>query len=182
MLFARAPGALARLDAGVFEAVAGGRCPRSTGCFRGSRAARTHGLLWLVTAGALAAAGGRAGRAAAVRGLRSTALTSLLVDQGIKRVVQRPRPPLAGVPVARRIPMPVTTSFPSGHAASAAAFATAAAAPLTVLRLPLGLFAAAVGISRLYLGVHYPLDVLAGPVVGAAAARVTALGVRSVSA
>jgi membrane-associated phospholipid phosphatase len=182
MLFARPPGALARLDGGVFEAVAGGNCRSLDRLLPRLSRSADHGLLWIVTAGALAAAGGRVGRAAAASGLGATALTSLLVNQGIKRVVRRPRPPLAGVPVARRIPMPATTSFPSGHAASAAAFATAAAAELTVLRLPLGAFAAAVGISRVYVGVHYPLDVLAGVAVGATVARVAALGVRELRA
>jgi hypothetical protein len=107
MLFARPPAALARLDAGVFGAVAGGRSPSLDRLLPRLSRSADHGLLWIVTAGALAAAGGRAGRAAAARGLGSTALTSLLVNQGIKRVVQRPRPPLAGVPVARRVPMPV---------------------------------------------------------------------------
>jgi membrane-associated phospholipid phosphatase len=171
MLSAKPPTGLARLDARLFEAVAGGRTPWLDRLLPRLSRSADHGLLWIVTAGALAASGGRAGRAAAASGLRSTALTSLLVNQGIKRVVRRPRPPLTGVPAARRVPMPATTSFPSGHAASAAAFATGAAAELSVLRLPLGVFAAAVGISRVYVGVHYPLDVLVGAAVGAAVAR-----------
>src|SRR4051794_40165750 len=174
MLFARPPRALARLDAGVFEAVAGGGARSLDRLLPRLSRSADHGVLWIVTAGALAAAGGRAGRAAAASGLGSTVLTSLLVNQGVKRVIQRPRPPLAGVPVARRLPMPATTSFPSGHAASAAAFATAATAELSVLRLPLGALAAAVAVSRVYVGVHYPLDVLAGAAIGAAVGRVAA--------
>src|SRR3954454_24095042 len=125
MFEGRSPGILARLDNDVFEALAGsatGSLDRSLALL--SRSA-DHGALWVLAAGVLAAAGGRAGRAAAASGLGSPALTSLLVNQGVKRLVRRPRPPLS-VSVARRIPMPATTSFPSGHAASAAAFATAA--------------------------------------------------------
>jgi undecaprenyl-diphosphatase len=178
MLFARPPRALARLDAGVFDVVAGGTSPWLDRLLPRLSRSADHGRLWIVTSGVLAAAGGRAGRAAAASGLGSTALTSLLVNQGIKRLVKRPRPPVAGVPTARRVAMPATTSFPSGHAASAAAFATAATAELTVLRLPLGAFAAAVGISRVYVGVHYPLDVLAGAAVGASVARIAAPRIR----
>src|SRR3954452_2512260 len=158
---------LARLDNDVFEALAGsatGSLDRSLALL--SRSA-DHGVLWVIAAGVLAAAGGRAGRAAAASGLGSTGLTSLLVNQGVKRLVRRPRPPL-GVSVARPIPTPATTSFPSGHAASAAAFATAASAELRVLRVPLGLVATAVGFSRVYVGVHYPLDVVVGAAVGLA--------------
>src|SRR3954454_19382093 len=167
MFEGRSPGILARLDNDVFEALAGsatGSLDRSLALL--SRSA-DHGVLWVLAAGVLAAAGGPAGRAAAPSGLGSTALTSLLVNQGLKRLVRRSRPPL-GVPLARRVPMPATTSFPSGHAASAAAFATAASAELRVLRVPLGLVAAAVGLSRVYVGVHYPLDVVAGAAIGVA--------------
>src|SRR3954462_3221531 len=125
MLEARSRGMLARLDNDVFEALAGsatGSLDRSLALL--SRSA-DHGVLWVVAAGVLAAAGGRAGRAAAASGLGSTGLTSLLVNQGVKHLVGRARPPL-GVSVARRTPMPATTSFPAGHAASAAPSATAA--------------------------------------------------------
>jgi membrane-associated phospholipid phosphatase len=172
MLLARIPRTLAQLDAGAFAAVAGGGSPWLDRLLPRLSRSANHGMLWIGTAGALAAWGGRGGRAAAAGGLGATALTSLLVNQGIKRVVRRPRPPLAAVPLARRMPMPATTSFPSGHAASAGAFATAAAAELTVLRVPLAVLAAAVGVSRVYVGVHYPVDVLAGAAVGAAVARV----------
>jgi undecaprenyl-diphosphatase len=176
----RPSGRLAHLDAGLFEIVAGGRTPwLDRSLPRLSRSAN-HGLLWIATAGMLAAAGGRAGRRAAATGLGSTAMTSLVVNLAIKPVVRRPRPPLAGVPIARRVPMPATTSFPSGHAASAAAFATGASAQVSGLRLPLGVLAAAVGASRVYVGVHYPLDVLAGAGVGAAVA--TLVSERMVSA
>ena len=134
-----------------------------------------HSLLWIATAGALAARGGKAGQRAAVRGLGTIAVTSLVVNQVIKRAVRRPRPELRAVPAVRRVNVPaLTTSFPSGHAASAAAFATGAALELPSAAMPLAPLAAAVGVSRVYVGVHYPLDVLVGAAVGAATSRLLA--------
>jgi undecaprenyl-diphosphatase len=130
--------------------------------------------LWITIGAALAAGGGRRGQRAAVRGLVSIGATSLVVNQGIKRVVRRPRPSLRNVPAIRRVRVaPLTTSFPSGHAASAAAFATGAAIELVPAGPPLALLAAAVGASRVYVGVHYPLDVLVGAAIGAAIAGST---------
>ena len=171
MRLSRAPRALTVLDAHVFTTVGSGRSRSLDRMLPRLSRSADHGVLWIVTGVALAATGGAAGRAAAARGLGSIALSSLLVNQGIKRVVRRPRPPLDGVPAARRLPMPTTTSFPSGHAASAAAFATAAGSELPVLRGPIATVAAAVALSRVYVGVHYPLDVVAGGAVGAAVAK-----------
>ena len=60
------------------------------------------------------------------------------------------------VPVPRWVPMPTSTSFPSGHSASAAAFAAAVGQVLPELRVPLRVAAATVALSRVYTGVHYP--------------------------
>ena len=64
--------------------------------------------------------------------------------------------------------MPRSRSFPSGHTASAFAFATAVGADLPALSFPLDALAAAVGYSRVHLGVHYPSDVIVGAVLGSA--------------
>ncbi|HWH45162.1 MAG TPA: phosphatase PAP2 family protein [Thermoleophilaceae bacterium] len=131
--------------------------------------AADHSKLWMALAAALAIAGGRREQRAAIRGIGSVGATSLLVNQVVKRAVRRPRPELRNVPAARRLrAQPLTTSFPSGHAASAAAFAAGAGSELPAARTPLGALAAAVGFSRTYVGVHYPLDVLVGAAAGAA--------------
>src|SRR3954454_8686343 len=162
------------LDCALFARVAGGHTPwLDRGLPLLSRSANNSGL-WIAIAGCLAAGGGRRGQRAAGRGLGSIGVTSLVVNQGIKRVVRRPRPSLRNVPAVRRVRVaPLTTSFPSGHAASAAAFATGVASEFAPAGLPLSALAAAVGASRVYVGVHYPFDVLAGAATGAVIARAT---------
>ncbi len=86
-----------------------------------------------------------------------------LVADVLKAAIPRARPP--GPTLVAR---PHSHSFPSGHATTSFACATVLAFALPRLRLPLLALAAAVAWSRVYVGVHYPLDVLAGAVLGAA--------------
>lgn len=132
-----------------------------------SRAAN-HSVLWMGVAALLAATGGRFGRRAAVRGLGVLGVTSATVNLPAKLLARRTRPVIDIVPEVRRLArLPTSTSFPSGHAASAAAFATGAALERGRLAVPLGTLAAGVALSRVHTGVHYPGDVLAGAAVGA---------------
>ena len=134
--------------------------------------AADHSVLWWAVAAVLAVRGGPRGRRAAVRGALAIGLASGTVNQPLKRTVRRPRPPYAEVPLARRArELPTTTSFPSGHAASAAAFATAVSREIPVLAAPLGVAALGVGWSRVHSGVHHPLDVAVGLLLGALASR-----------
>lgn len=66
--------------------------------------------------------------------------------------------------------MPRTTSFPSGHSASAFAFAAGVARAFPAAGVPLHALAAVVAYSRVHTGVHYPADAIAGSVIGSAVA------------
>jgi membrane-associated phospholipid phosphatase len=128
---------------------------------------------WFLVAGCLALFGGSRGRRAAFTGLAAIGATSLVVNQPMKLAGARHRPDRngVGVPQQRWVRMPVSTSFPSGHAASGAAFAVAVGDVLPGLRLPLRGAAFVVAFSRVYTGVHYPGDVLVGAAVGTVVGR-----------
>ena len=87
-------------------------------------------------------------------------------SQGVS--FERVRPALADPAIEALVPTPASASFPSGHAATAFAAAVAVGAFYPRLRWPLLGLAALVGLSRIYLGVHYVLDVLAGAALGLA--------------
>jgi diacylglycerol kinase family enzyme/membrane-associated phospholipid phosphatase len=169
---ALAPGPVRRADLAAFRAVARTEIPVAGAALPVlSRAANRSGL-WLALAGGLAMLAGRQGRRAAVRGILSIAATSALTNLPAKHLIARVRPEVALTPEVRRLArVPSSTSFPSGHAASAMAFATAVSLELPRLRVLLGGLAAAVGFSRVYTGVHYPADVLVGAAIGTAVAR-----------
>jgi undecaprenyl-diphosphatase len=136
--------------------------------------AANYGRLWLGIAAVLVLTGRPDARRAAVRGTVSLALASATANVVAKGLYPRVRPHDGGVPESRRLRRaPLTTSFPSGHSASAAAFATAAALEVPALALPLGALALAVAVSRVVSGAHYPSDVVAGIALGLSAAAVT---------
>ena len=95
-------------------------------------------------------------------------MTSGVVNLGVKPLGRRRRPDRAAeqVPLARHVPMPTSTSFPSGHSAAAFAFATGVGHVLPPAAVPLRALAALVAYSRVHTGVHYPGDVVAGALIG----------------
>jgi undecaprenyl-diphosphatase len=126
--------------------------------------AANYSRIWLIIAGGLAVFGGQRGRRAAARGIVAVAIAAPVANGPAKLLVRRRRPPWSSRPT--RIRMPRSTSFPSGHSATALAFATGACAELWVLTPVLLPLAGAVAYSRVYTGVHYPSDVVAGAGIG----------------
>lgn len=93
---------------------------------------------------------------------------------GLKALIDRPRPTVRYAEPKALVPVPHDASFPSGHAATSFAGATILSFSFPRLAPVFYLLAAAVAFSRVYVGVHYPLDVIGGAVLG----TLVALGVR----
>jgi PAP2 superfamily len=133
------------------------------------------GSLW-ASIGAAWTMAGRGKRRAAVDSL-GAAVAMWLVGQGLKQTFRRVRPYDARLPVPIRllIGRPLGTSWPSAHPATFLAFVTVAARDLEVPRPGRRALAGLAGIvaaSRVYLGVHYPADVVGGLLLGRAVADV----------
>lgn len=164
---------LATLDQTLYEAVTITETPALDSALRRLSAAADHSKISFTVAGLLALFPGRPRRAAAL-GVAAIGVASATANLLGKRLVRRPRPhraedsPFPG----RHVPMPESASFPSGHTASAVAFAAAVGPAWPAATVPLGLLACAVGYSRIHTGVHYPGDVVAGAVLGTGAAAV----------
>ncbi len=162
---------LLALDSRLFEFAAARSWPAAEPVLPRLTRSANHGVLWFATAAAMAAIRTPRSRRAAARGLASLSLASLTINTLGKRSVRRTRPVLDPVPRVRRLKrQPITTSFPSGHAASAAAFATGVALESPAWGAAVAPLAWSVALSRVYTGVHFPSDVLTGAALGAGAA------------
>lgn len=175
---------LVRLDTAVYSAIASTPTPVLDRVLRGVSRAANYSKLWLASSAVLAVAGGPRGRDAAVDGLASVALTSAVVNGVMKPLARRRRPDrdTFNVPAGRQVTMPVSRSFPSGHAASAFAFAAGVAADAPQAGLILNAAAAVVAYSRVHTGVHYPGDVIVGSLTGAALAPIAVSALRRLRA
>jgi undecaprenyl-diphosphatase len=165
------------LDDEVFDRVHATRGEATDAAFSGLT---ELGSIWASVGGAAALVlFGR--RRAAARGLAAAGVAWLL-GQGMKKVFLRPRPyTTAPERVRLLIDPPPATSWPSSHPMVLFAFLTAATHELDVPvagRAVLTGLAGAVGISRTYVGVHYPSDVVGGLLLGKAVGEVFSDGRR----
>lgn len=101
----------------------------------------------------------------------ATSITTSLLNALFKYAVQRDRPPTVILDPKPLMEVPTTSSFPSGHTSTSFACAYVISRLAPRLTIPVFVLAALIGFSRVYVGVHYPLDVVAGAIFGLIVAR-----------
>jgi membrane-associated phospholipid phosphatase len=151
---------------------------RADSALVGVSTAANNGVVWFAAA-ALLAVTGPTGRRAAVRGLLSLGGASAFANLVAKPLFGGARPHADDIPGRRRLAVfPTSASFPSGHTASAIAFATGVAIESPkrgVLIFPLAL---TIAYSRLHVGAHWISDIAGGALIGAGMAGLSRLLVR----
>jgi membrane-associated phospholipid phosphatase len=164
------------LDTAVYEAVAGTPSPFLDDTMTWLSDSGDMGKVWFAVAAGMAVFGGPTGRRAALRGTVSLGIASAFANLVAKPLTsrRRPRREERREQTRRDVPMPESSSFPSGHSASAFAFATGAGQVLPASSAPLRALATLVAYSRVHAGVHYPVDVLVGAFIGVSSAEVAA--------
>ena len=161
------------IDHAAFDRVGRPRSARFDRSMVGLSSVADHAKLW-VAAGAVLALTGH--RSAAARGLTSLSIASLTANVFGKQLFGGARPLLSQIPRGRRLPRPPTSAtFPSGHSASAFAFAVGASIDDPRLAIVLVPMAVAVAYSRLHTGSHWLSDVVGGALLGTAVAIVGAV-------
>ena len=146
---------LIELDQRAFERFSAARSPGLDAGMALITDASRHARLLVMFAGVLSVLGGVVGRRSAGEALIAVGITTTAANAVVGSASQR-RP-------AGSAPGPV---LPSGRTASASAFAAVVGHHIPVLALPLNSFAAAVGASRIYNGVHHPRNVVLGWLFG----------------
>jgi undecaprenyl-diphosphatase len=161
-----------RLDRSTVEWMSSLHWPVVTPVMKGLTDAGAHGIVWIVI-GLVAAIWLR--RPLVIVVLVAAVEVASVADARLKAAFGRARPPVGDPRVHPLIAVPHDPSMPSGHAMMAFAGAVVLAAVLPRARWALLALAAGVALSRVYLGVHFPSDVIVGAVLGAA---IGAAGVR----
>ena len=154
------------LDLSTYRAIRSlAREPRRVGAVRRFSALGEHGRAWL----ALGGAGMLLDRRRSERWRKATVTVGVtyLASTSIKVAIGRQRPAVEDLP--KLMETPTGLSFPSSHSSSS--FAAAQAYSRLVPAGALYAFAVPMAMSRLYLGVHYPSDILAGAALGTVMGR-----------
>jgi len=161
------------LDRAAYQAIAQTPTPPLDRPMQSLSNAANRSRLWLGIAAAIAVAGGKRGRRAAIESVISLGMASASAHF-IAVTTARPRPDRMGLKrfASHEVAMPTSASFPSRHAASGFAFSYAIGRHIPELAVPLRLLASAVAYSRVHIGVHYPGDVVVGSLIGSGIASV----------
>ena len=136
--------------------------------FQGLSLIGSFGIVWLLVA--VAISGFSWSRPWLWTRVGAAILLAEGVSGALKPAIERDRPPVSSPDPEPLLETPTTFSFPSGHATVSFACATVLALAVPRLRWPLFALAVLIAWSRVYVGVHYPGDVLAGAVLGVAIA------------
>jgi len=157
------------LDRRLFHVLNRDRGPFADGLFKG---VTELGSIWASVGAALSLS--RTGRRREAFDALGAAAAMWSLGQILKRVVRRPRPYRSLASSRLLIDQPSGTSFPSSHPAVLLAFLIVASRNVGVpaqVRAALGGLTGVVGVSRVYVGVHYPADVVGGLLLGWATAE-----------
>jgi undecaprenyl-diphosphatase len=150
------------LDRALFRAIFRHKWPPLTTVMRAFTVAGTAGALWgFIAAGAFL-----------ITGLHPSHLLVPWLAEGAKYLFNRARPFIDDTEIAPLIKTPSSSSFPSGHSATAAAGALTLSYVYPAFAPAFLIAGFLVALSRVYIGVHYPFDVLAGVLIGTATAGV----------
>jgi membrane-associated phospholipid phosphatase len=152
------------LDRHAVEWLADLHWPVVTPVMKGLTYAGAAGAIWIVIGAAMAV---WLRRPMLLVVLVVSVRLSAILDGALKHAIGRQRPPLADPRVHPLIPVPHDPSMPSGHAMMAFTGAVLLSAVVPRARWPLLALAVGIALSRVYLGVHYPSDVLVGAALGA---------------
>ncbi|WP_354699529.1 hypothetical protein DSM112329_05246 [Paraconexibacter sp. AEG42_29] len=156
---------VAAVDVATYRAIRGvARTPETVARVKSFSRTGEHAACWLALGAAGATLDARR-RDDWLRGLGGVA-TAYVANTALKQVFRRKRPVFDGLPAL--ISTPTALSFPSAHASSSFAAAAVFAPLVGPAATPLRVTAGAMALSRVYLGVHYPVDILAGAALGTA--------------